>query len=75
MVSVQTDRLLLDPLGPDDLEAFHAYRHLPEVARFQGFAPADLAESARLLARTWSWNKADTWSWMGGRRGVRVAET
>ena len=42
---IETQRLILDPLRPDDAAALFAYRSLPEVARYQGWRPADVSEA------------------------------
>jgi RimJ/RimL family protein N-acetyltransferase len=38
---VRTSRLVLRTLRPDDAGAVHAYRSLPEVARYVPFEPMD----------------------------------
>lgn len=43
------DALVLRTLREDDLEAFHAYRSDPAVARFQGWAPMARSEAAAFL--------------------------
>lgn len=43
------DRLVLRPLRLDDLDAFHAYRSDPAVARFQGWAPMTRLDAAAFL--------------------------
>lgn len=42
-------RLRLRTLRPDDLEAFHAYRSDPSVARYQGWEPITAQEAADFL--------------------------
>ncbi|WP_322410199.1 GNAT family protein [Microbacterium invictum] len=50
MIPLQTDRLVLAPLGAGDLNAFVAYRRDPDVARWQSWTPEFNAEDAgRLL--------------------------
>lgn len=39
---ITTDRLILRPFTPDDLDALHAYHRLPEVARHLYWEPHDL---------------------------------
>ena len=43
-------RLTLRRLRPDDLPAFQAYRHDPEVGRYQGWEPVADAEAIAFLA-------------------------
>lgn len=50
-VLVTTERLLIDPLGPADAEAFASYRRMPEVARFQTWGTDySLADAESLIA-------------------------
>jgi RimJ/RimL family protein N-acetyltransferase len=81
---IRTPRLVLSVLGPDDLHGFHGYRCLPEVARFQGFAPTQPEESADFLERVAlaRWNQVGCWYQLGirldgalvGDLGVHFAE-
>lgn len=49
--TIQTDRLLLRPLSPDDLETVHEYASDPENTRYMLFLPnASIAETAAFLA-------------------------
>lgn len=41
---VQTERLLLRPMTPDDAEALHAYQSLPQIARYQYWEPRSLED-------------------------------
>lgn len=43
------DRVVLRRLRRDDLRAFQAYRHDPEVGRYQGWSPQPDAEAAAFL--------------------------
>jgi RimJ/RimL family protein N-acetyltransferase len=43
------NRLRLRTLRPDDLEAFHAYRSDPVVARYQGWEPMTIREATDFL--------------------------
>jgi RimJ/RimL family protein N-acetyltransferase len=43
-------RVILRRLRPDDLAAFQAYRHDPEVARYQGWEPTADADARAFLA-------------------------
>ena len=45
MVQITTERLVLREFEAADGPALHAFESLPEVARFQSFAPRSLAES------------------------------
>ena len=56
-------RLRLRTLRPDDLDAFHAYRSDPVVARYQGWEPMTLLAAADfLLAQASQTSHApDTW--------------
>jgi RimJ/RimL family protein N-acetyltransferase len=46
---LQTTRLLLKGLTTPDAEAFFQYRSLPEVTRFQGFAPTSVEGAIRFI--------------------------
>lgn len=48
---METDRLLLDALRPDDAAALFAYRGDPEVARYQGWKPANVDEAAVFISK------------------------
>lgn len=51
MLELTTDRLLLRPLAPGDLDAFVEYRRDPEIARFQGWEPTySKSDAEELLA-------------------------
>jgi len=47
----ETARLIIRPLGLEDLNDFHAYRSDPEVARFQGYEPMSESECAKYLTK------------------------
>lgn len=47
----QTSRALLREVAPDDVEAVHAYRSLPEVTRYLGHPPLALAGARDLVDR------------------------
>lgn len=49
--TMDTKRLTLDALRPDDAAALFAYRGDPEVARYQGWQPASEAEAAAFIAK------------------------
>lgn len=48
-MEIVTARLRLDDLRREDAEALFAYRSDPEVARWQGWKPASVAEAARFI--------------------------
>lgn len=48
---LMTARLVLRPFAADDLDDLHAFRSLPEVARYLYWAPSDRAETAEVLTR------------------------
>jgi RimJ/RimL family protein N-acetyltransferase len=48
-IQITTERLIIRNLKLTDVDAFHAYRSNPEVARYQGFDVMTLAESARFI--------------------------
>jgi len=49
-IELQSPRLRLRRLRPDDAAAICAYRSLPDVARFQSWETFALADAARLIA-------------------------
>jgi RimJ/RimL family protein N-acetyltransferase len=51
MMELQTSRLRLDSLQPEDAEALFDYRSDPQVARFQGWRPRSLAEATAFIER------------------------
>jgi len=60
---IQTRRLILRQLTLADREAFFAYRSLPEVYQYQGWAPKDISEADIFLKtnETLLPNVPDTW--------------
>lgn len=48
---IETERLILDPLGSKDAVTLFSYRSLPEVARYQVWWPADACETAAFIDR------------------------
>lgn len=48
-MEIVTARLRLDGLRPEDAAGLFAYRADPEVARYQGWKPASVAEAARFI--------------------------
>jgi RimJ/RimL family protein N-acetyltransferase len=47
---IETERLLLRPLQPDDVEALHAYQSLPQVCRYIPYEPRTREQIAERLA-------------------------
>jgi len=47
---IETERLLIRPLQPDDVEALHAYQSLPEVCRYIPYEPRTREQIAERLA-------------------------
>lgn len=60
---LQTPRLTLGALCPDDAAALLAYRGDAEVARYQGWQPASIEETADFIARqaAVTFGHADHW--------------
>jgi len=60
---IETPRLRLDPLRADDAAALFAYRGDDEVARYQGWKPADLDAAIDFIAAQsrLAFGTADTW--------------
>lgn len=50
-MKIQTPRLVLDALRPDDAAALFACRGDPSVARYQGWQPASVDEAAEFIVR------------------------
>ena len=48
--TIETDRLVLDALHPDDAASLFEYRGDAEVARYQGWMPASVDEAAAFIA-------------------------
>jgi RimJ/RimL family protein N-acetyltransferase len=71
-MDIHTPRLLLDALQPADAEMFFAYRADPEVARFQGWCPADVDEARTFIAAQsqLSFDHVDGWV----QRAIRLHE-
>ncbi len=63
MPPLETARLLLRPLGPDDAEAVLCYRSDPEVARYQTWRPSGLPEVEAFIARHTSGEPGDPGTW------------
>ena len=66
---ITTARLRLDRLRAADVDAFLSYRSLPEVCRYQSFAPADAAAAADFIAELAAvpWGVSGTWSQLAVR--------
>ncbi|MCW8808829.1 MAG: GNAT family N-acetyltransferase [Rhodanobacter sp.] len=71
-MQIDTPRLRLDALHADDAAALFAYRADPDVARFQGWRPASVAEAGDFIARQRgaSLDTPDGW-W---QRAIRLRE-
>jgi RimJ/RimL family protein N-acetyltransferase len=66
---IDTDRLVLTRLRTSDAEALFAYRSLPEVARYQGWAPVvveDATDFIRSMERV-EFDSPGTWFQFGIR--------
>ena len=48
---ITTDRLLLRPFTPDDLDALNSFQSRADVARYLYWGPRSRAESAAALAK------------------------
>jgi len=48
--TIETDRLILCPLGPDDFDAVHAWAGNPENTRYMSWGPNDEAQTREFLA-------------------------
>jgi RimJ/RimL family protein N-acetyltransferase len=67
---VATERLVLEPLGPEDADVLFAYRSRPEVSRFQGWTPSgrdDVRQFIDGLATT-PFDTPGTWYQLAIRR-------
>lgn len=66
-LNLQTPRLLLKGLTTADAEALFAYRSLPEITRFQGWAPISVDEAVRFVEQDicHEINQPDTWFQIG----------
>lgn len=64
---LQTKRLLLHRLTVPDADALFQYRSLPEVTRFQGFAPTSVEDAVRFIEEDicHEMNQPDTWFQLG----------
>jgi RimJ/RimL family protein N-acetyltransferase len=51
---VRTDRLLIRPLTLADVDAVHAYRSMPDVARYVPFEPMSREEITRRIRTRWA---------------------
>lgn len=71
-MELHTPRLLIDALRADDAETLFGYRADPDVARYQGWRPADVAE-ARAFIRAQddvAWAAPGRWC----QRAIRLRE-
>jgi RimJ/RimL family protein N-acetyltransferase len=60
-MELETARLRLDALHPDDASAMFRYRADPEVARYQGWLPESLAEVERFIGKQSAMPLPGTW--------------
>lgn len=62
MIHIPTTQGYLRPLTIHDLRAFHAYRSLPEVYKYQSFKPQNLQHTRSFILRQpLQFNTIDTW--------------
>ena len=62
-LTIETKRVTLDALRPEDAAALFAYRGDPEVARYQGWQPTSEADAATFIAEqaTCAFGTPDSW--------------
>jgi len=66
LIFLQTERLLLKRLTPDDAPALFRYRSLPEICRYQSFQPAEIADAVTFITGTSDKiDVTDTWYQLG----------
>jgi RimJ/RimL family protein N-acetyltransferase len=70
---IATDHLILNPLSAADVEALFAYRSLPEVCRYQSWAPASLQEVAAFIEGLASTEFDTLGTWF--QLGIRLRES
>jgi RimJ/RimL family protein N-acetyltransferase len=70
---IATERLLLTPLTAADSEAFFAYRSLPDVCRYQSWAPSCLQDAVSFIEGLEGGPFASPGSWF--QLGVRLRAT
>ncbi|MDE3071386.1 MAG: GNAT family N-acetyltransferase [Pseudomonadota bacterium] len=71
-MELDTARLRLDALRPQDAEALFGYRANPGVARFQGWRPTSIAQAADFIARQAGASLARPGGWF--QRAIRLRE-
>jgi RimJ/RimL family protein N-acetyltransferase len=65
-VNLETQRLHIKPLIPDDARSFFSYRSLDEVTRFQMFKPGNLTDAINFINSTSvELNVPDSWYQLG----------
>lgn len=69
-MELETSRLRLDALHPEDAPALFRYRSDPEVARYQGWQPESLAEVERFIGKQSATPAAGTWF----QRAIRLPD-
>ncbi|MEO7324383.1 MAG: GNAT family protein [Dokdonella sp.] len=60
---IESERLILDALRPDDASNLFDYRGDPEVARYQGWRPANVDEASSFIAKQSEQTFGDANSW------------
>jgi RimJ/RimL family protein N-acetyltransferase len=60
---IETQRLILDALRPEDAASLFEYRGDPEVARYQGWQPANVAEAVAFISKQSELTFGDADSW------------
>ncbi|MDE2156606.1 MAG: GNAT family N-acetyltransferase [Xanthomonadaceae bacterium] len=71
-MQIDTARLRLDALRPQDAQALFDYRANPQVARYQGWRPASIAEAGDFIACQADASLARPDSWF--QRAIRLRE-
>jgi len=71
-MQIDTARLRLDGLRPQDAEALFDYRANPNVARYQSWRPASVVEAADFIARQAGVSLDQSGSWF--QRAIRLRE-
>jgi len=69
-MELETTRLRLDALQPEDAPALFRYRSDPEVARYQGWRPETLADADRFIGKQSAAPAPGTWF----QRAIRLRD-
>lgn len=72
-MELQTPRLCLDALRPDDAAVLFGYRADPVVSRYQGWCPASVAEAREFIERQAGTSLAMPDSWV--QRAIRLRDS